>query len=77
MAPVAAILRRLGICIDRYLDELFVHYCSGVSISTAFHCNWSITSVLNAVCWRSSSGFTSFYLIRFLKLMLYDPSALL
>ena len=62
MAPVSAILRRLGIRINRYLNELFIHYCSGVAISTAFHCNWSITSVLNAAGWRSSSVFTSFHL---------------
>ena len=62
MAPVLAILRRLGIRIDRYLDDLFIHYCCGVATSTAFHHNWSISSVLNAACWKSSSVFTSFYL---------------
>ena len=61
MAPVSAILHRLGIRIDRYLDELLIHYCSGVAISTAFHRNWFITSVLNAACWRSSSGFMSLF----------------
>ena len=38
------------------------HSIRGVAISTAFHRNWSITSVLNVACWRSSSVFTSFYL---------------
>ena len=33
-----------------------------VATSAAFHRNWSISSVLNAACWRSSSVFTSFYL---------------
>ena len=38
------------------------HSIPGVATSTAFHRNWSISSVLNAACWRSSSVFTSFYL---------------
>ena len=38
------------------------HSIRGVATSTAFHRNWSISSVLNAPCWRSSSVFTSFYL---------------
>ena len=38
------------------------HSIRGVATSTAFHRNWSLTSVLNAACWRSSSVFTSFYL---------------
>ena len=42
--------------------DLFIHYSSGVATSTSFHCNWPITSVLNAAYWRSSSVFTSFYL---------------
>ena len=38
------------------------HSIRGVATSTASHHNWSITSILNAACWRSSSVFTSFYL---------------
>ena len=38
------------------------HSIRGVATSAAFHKNWSISSVLNAACWRSNSGFTSFYL---------------
>ena len=38
------------------------HSIRGVATSTAFHRNWSITSIVNAACWRSSSVFTSFYL---------------
>ena len=38
------------------------HSIRGVATSAAFHRNWSISSVLNAACWRSSSVFTSFYL---------------
>ena len=30
--------------------------------STAFHRNWSVSSVLNAACWKSNSVFASFYL---------------
>ena len=30
------------------------HSIRGVATSTAFHRNWSLTSVLNAACWRSS-----------------------
>ena len=37
------------------------HSIHGVATSTAFHRNWSLTSVLNVTCWRSSSVFTSFY----------------
>ena len=39
-----------------------IHRIRGVATSAAFHRNWSISSVLNAACWRSSSVFTSFYL---------------
>ena len=42
------------------------HSIRGVTTSTAFHRNWSLTSVLNAACWRSSSVFTSFYLKDFI-----------
>ena len=38
------------------------HSIRGVATSTAFHHNWSITNILNAACWMSSSVFTSFYL---------------
>ena len=34
---------------------LRAHSIRGVATSTAFHRNWSITSVLNAACWMSSS----------------------
>ena len=40
------------------------HSIRGVATSTAFHRNWSITGVLNAACWRSSSVVTSFFLER-------------
>ena len=38
------------------------HSIRGVATSAVFHRNWSISSVLNAAWWRSSSVFTSFYL---------------
>ena len=38
------------------------HSIRGVATSTAFPRSWSLTSVLNAACWRSSSVFTTFYL---------------
>ena len=38
------------------------HSIRGDATSTAFHRNWSVSSVLNAACWRSNSVFTSFYL---------------
>ena len=38
------------------------HSFRGVATSAAIHRNWSISSVLNVACWRSSSIFTSFYL---------------
>ena len=38
------------------------HSICDVATSTAFHRNWSLTSILNAACWRSSSVFTSFCL---------------
>ena len=38
------------------------HSIRSVSTSAAFHRNWSISSVLNVACWRSSSVFSSFYL---------------
>ena len=38
------------------------HRIRGVATSAAFHRIWSISSILNAACWRSSSVFTCFYL---------------
>ena len=38
------------------------HSIRSVATSTIFHRNWSLTSVINVACWRSSSVFTSFYL---------------
>ena len=34
----------------------------GVSTSTAFHRNWSVSSVLEAAAWRSNSVFAALYL---------------
>ena len=38
------------------------HSIRGVSTSAAFHCNWSVASVLESATWRSNSVFVSFYL---------------
>ena len=38
------------------------HDICGVSTSVAFHRNWSVSAVLDAATWSSSSVFTSFYL---------------
>ena len=38
------------------------HDICGVSTSAAFHRNWSMSSVLEATTWRTSSVFVSFYL---------------
>ena len=38
------------------------HDIRGVSTSVAFHRNWSVSAVLDAASWSSSSGFTSFYM---------------
>ena len=38
------------------------HDIRGVSTSVAFHRNWSVSTVLDAATWSSSSVFTSFYL---------------
>ena len=38
------------------------HDIRGVSISVVFHRNWSVSAVLDAATWSSSSVFTSFYL---------------
>ena len=39
------------------------HDIRGVSTSVAFHRNWSVSAVLDAASWSSSSVFTSFYLL--------------
>ena len=38
------------------------HSIRGIATSSAFFCNWSLRSVLEAASWRSNSVFTSFYL---------------
>ena len=38
------------------------HGIRGVSTSAAFHQNWSVSSVLESVTWRTNSVFASFYL---------------
>ena len=38
------------------------HDIRGVFTSVAFHRNWSVSEVLDAATWSSSSVFTSFYL---------------
>ena len=38
------------------------HDVRGVCTSIAFHCNWSVSAVLDSANWSSSSVFTSFYL---------------
>ena len=38
------------------------HGVHGVSASVAFHRNWSVSAVLEATTWSSSSVFSSFYL---------------
>ena len=38
------------------------HDIRGVSTSVAFHRNWSVSAMLDAATWSSSSVFTSFYL---------------
>ena len=38
------------------------HSIRRVSTSTAFHRNWSVSSVLEAAIWRSNSVFAAFYL---------------
>ena len=38
------------------------HDILGVSTSVAFHCNWSVSAVLESATWSSSSVFSSFYL---------------
>ena len=38
------------------------HSIRGISTSTAFYKNWSVSSVLTAASWRSNSVFAAFYL---------------
>ena len=38
------------------------HSIRGIATSSAFFCNWSLRSVLEAASWRSNTDFTSFYL---------------
>ena len=38
------------------------HSIHGIATSSAFFCNWSLRSVLEAASWRFNSVFTSFYL---------------
>ena len=38
------------------------HSIHGIATSSAFFKNWSLSSVLEAVSWRSNTVFTSFYL---------------
>ena len=51
-------LRRLVLKWVRSVPMTFV----GFSTSVAFHRNWSVSAVLDAATWSSSSVFTSFYL---------------
>ena len=37
------------------------HSIRGVSTSAAFHCNWSVSSLLESAIWRTNSVFASFY----------------
>ena len=38
------------------------HSIRGIATSSAFFCNWSLSSVLEAASWRSNTVYTSFYL---------------
>ena len=44
------------------VGSVHAHDIRGVSTSVAFHHNWSVSAVLDAATWSSSSDFTSFYL---------------
>ena len=44
------------------VGSLRAHEVRSVSTSVAFHCNWSVSSVLESATWASSSVFSSFYL---------------
>ena len=43
-------------------SSLRAHSICGVSTSTLFMQNWSVSKVLEAASWKSNSGFASFYL---------------
>ena len=43
------------------VGRLQAHDIRGVSTSVAFHCNWSVSAVLESATWSSSSVFSSFY----------------
>ena len=45
------------------VGTVLAHNIRGVSTSVAFHRNWSVSAVLDAATWSSSSVFTSFYLL--------------
>ena len=44
------------------VGRIRAHDVRGVSISVAFHRNWSVSTVLDSANWSSSSVFSSFYL---------------
>ena len=44
------------------VGRLRAHDVRSVSTSVAFHCNWSVSAVLESATWSSSSVFSSFYL---------------
>ena len=44
------------------VGRLRAHDIRSVSTSVAFHCNWSVSAVLESATWSSSSVFSSFYL---------------
>ena len=45
-----------------HVGSLRAHEVRSVSMSVAFHRNWSVSSVLESATWASSSVFSSFYL---------------
>ena len=45
-----------------HVGSLRTHEVRSVSMSVAFHRNWSVSSVLESATWASSSVFSSFYL---------------
>ena len=49
------------------------HSIRSVATATAFHRKWSLTSVLNAACWRSSSVLHLFF---FLKDLFFEINGL-
>ena len=44
------------------VGRLRAHDVRSVSISVAFHRNWSVSTVLDSATWCSSTVFSSFYL---------------